>query len=309
VDDALGREVDERLVAWFEELGIFTDKLDVLRRQSYGRLIMLTHPDSDDPDQLMLAARWAVALWGADDVYADDETAGARPELVARRLALALAALNAPPLLGGYRSQMEEAFAADPIIRALRSSLEFAASSATPAQLNRMRHEVTRMFVIWNAEAAWRTAGYRPPVWEYLAGRQIDNFQPCMCMIDVVGGYELPAHEYADARVLRATALAASAAVVANDIYSMAKEGGRATDEFNLPTLIGHERGCSAQEAVDESVRYHEDLVRGFEAEHAALAAFPSPMLQRYLLGLRAWIGGNDEWHRTSGRYRLASGE
>jgi 2-methylisoborneol synthase len=30
----------------------------------------------------------------------------------------------------------------------------------------------------------------------------------------------------------------------------------------------------------------------------------PSPELNRYLLGLRAWIGGSNEWHRTSGRYQ-----
>ena len=304
VDEELAAAVDERLVAWFRELDIFTDQLDHLRRASWGRLVMLTHPDSDDPDQLMLAARWAVALWAVDDVYVDDERAGADPEQVARRLALAVATLEPPPLLEPYAGQLDEAMGADPVRIALRSSLDWVARSATRSQVARARHEAANTFGMWNAKAAWRATDHVPAVWEYLSLRQIDDFVPCIALIDVVGGYELPANVYSEPRVRRATTLAGSATVVANDLYSMAKEGDGAGD-FNLPTLIAAERQCSPQEAMDISAAYHDDLVRAFEAQYRDLLAEPSPALQRYLLGLRAWIGGSNEWHRRSARYRM----
>jgi 2-methylisoborneol synthase len=304
VDEALGREVDERLVAWVQELDIFTDQVDRLRDQGYGRLVMLTHPDSDDPDQLMLAARWAVALWAADDLITDDKSAGADPALVAPRLALALAAIDTPHLLGGYGDQLGTALRGHPVLIALRSSMDWLSRHATPAQLHRTRHEIANMFVTWNQQAAWRSAERVPPVWEYLLARHFDSFVPCMVMIDVVGRYELPAVLYADPRVNRAVTLAGSAATIANDLHSMAKEQRPELGDVNLPVLVAEEEGCSLQEAVDISVAYHADVVRAFEAQHRELVAVPSAELQRFLLGLHAWMGGSDEWHRTSGRYR-----
>jgi 2-methylisoborneol synthase len=94
---------------------------------------------------------------------------------------------------------------------------------------------------------------------------------------------------------------------MANDIFSMAREGVAPAGAFNLPTLIAAERHCSLQEAVDLSVAHHARVVRAFEAEHQRLVAVRSPELQRFLLGLRAWIGGSGEWHAGSGRYRTGS--
>ena len=301
INEPLGAEVDERLVAWFLELGIFTDKLDHLREASFGRQAMLAHPDTDDPDRLMLAARWACALWATDDVYTDDETMGRDPRLAGGRLALALAALRPPPLHGDLASQLAEALRSDPVLIALGSSVEWLERNATSAQVARARQDAVNSFLMWTAKASWRMADHRPPVWEYLAIRQIDNFQPCMALIDVVGGYEVPDVVFSDPRVQRAYALAGSVAVLTNDIYSMAREGRQG--DYNLPQLIAVERNCSLQEAVDISVAYRTDLVHALEDVHRGLVAYPSPELQRFLLGLWAWIGGCDEWHRTSERY------
>jgi 2-methylisoborneol synthase len=303
-DEALARELDERLVAWCQELGIFAEQAERLRTNSFGRLIMLTHPDSDDPDQLMLAARWAMALWAADDLITDDQSAGADPAQVAHRLLLALASFDPPELVGRYVDEIHAVVGGDQVRIALRSAMEWIARRATPAQQVRARHETANMFVSWNNQATWRTQQRVPPVWEYLLSRHFDNFVPCMVMIDVVGSYEVPAVLYADPRVHRATSLAGTAAVIANDLYSMGRDERPELADANLPVVVAEEEGCSLQEAVDISVEYHAEVVRAFEAMHRELLAVPSPELQRYLLGLRAWIGGSDEWHRTSGRYR-----
>ena len=48
---ALGAEVNDRLVEWAAEIGIYEGRLEELRSHNFGRLMMLAHPDCDDPDQ------------------------------------------------------------------------------------------------------------------------------------------------------------------------------------------------------------------------------------------------------------------
>lgn len=305
VDEALGEEVDARLVAWLSDLGIFLDKLDRLREARFGRLAMLVHPDTDDPDRLLLAARLLVAFFAVDDVYMDDTDLGAVPELVGGRLALAQAALDPPRLGDPYGSRLQDGLETDPVLIALRSSVEWLARNGAPSQVDRVRYEAANLFAGMNAEASWRIAGHVPPVWEYLAGRHLNSFMPNLTLVDLVGGYHLAAELYSDPRVRRASTLAGDAATIANDLYSLAKDRDPRTADLNLPVVIALEERCSLQEAVERSVAYHTGLVKAFESAHRGLAPVASPELQRYLLGLRAWIGGSDEWHRSSGRYRI----
>lgn len=64
----------------------------------------------------------------------------------------------------------------------------------------------------------------RPPVWEYPLHRYENGFFPCMGLTDPVGRYEVPAHEFADARVRRTYMYTGVAACLLNDLYSMARE-------------------------------------------------------------------------------------
>jgi 2-methylisoborneol synthase len=127
-----------------------------------------------------------------------------------------------------------------------------------------------------------------------------------MAPIDTLGGYELDAAGYCDPRMRRAVTTAALAAQMVNDLYSMAREdlsGGR---EFNLPTVLAAEEGCTRREAVRRTAAIHDELVHRFEAEATALAATGSPQQRRFLAGLWAWLGGNRAWHADSRRYRDA---
>ncbi|MEU5049088.1 family 2 encapsulin nanocompartment cargo protein terpene cyclase [Streptomyces sp. NPDC021096] len=306
VDESLGAEVNERLVAWVERVGIFPGKLESVRACNYGRYAMLIHPDCDDPDRLLLAAQCMAALFAVDDYYCDDERTGSDTALVGNRLTLAQTALDPAYLVGGwgYREELERALAADPVLGGLRSYIERVAGFGTPAQVGRVRHETVAMFVAMSGEAGWRVRKTSPAVWEYLAARQVNSFLPCMTLIDIIGGYELPATLYAHPPVRRATMLAASASIILNDLYSMAKESEPGIGDGGLPDVIATERGCTVQEAVRLSAAYHDDLVRAFEAAAKELAAtIPSPELGRYLAGLHAWLGGSHEWHATTGRY------
>ncbi|WKX69107.1 family 2 encapsulin nanocompartment cargo protein terpene cyclase [Streptomyces sp. XD-27] len=302
-DPALGQEVNDRLVAWADEVGIYAGRLDRVRAADFGRLMMLAHPDTDDPDRLLAAGKCALAEWATDDYYCDDETTGSTPELLGSQLGTAYAAADPAHLPARYAPAWEKDLRDDPVRVALRSAFAHLARYAEPSQVARLRHEIAVLFVGYGQEGSWRTRGHMPGVPEYLAHRQINSFLPCIALADAVGGYALPATEYADPRVRRAVTMAATAATLVNDLYSMTKEHDSGGVEFNLPVVIAEAERCSTREAIERSAEIHDELVRAFETEAAALVLTGSPQLRRFLAGVWAWIGGNREWHAGSPRY------
>jgi 2-methylisoborneol synthase len=304
VDDDLAEEVNQRLVAWAGETGIHAGRMDKFRDTGFGRLAMLTHPDSDDPDLLLVAAQLNAAWWAADDYYADETPLGATPTELPPRLALVMSAMDPPPDAGDYTRQLEEAIRADPVLVALRSATGHLSRHATPAQVMRACHTTFQMYVSWAAYAAWRYLKQLPPVWRYLAARQHDSFYTSMTLIDVVGGYELPANLFGERRFHRALMQAGTAAVIVNDLHSAEREAADELPDSNVVLLIAAEEKCTVREATERAVALHNDFVRGFEASQRELAAVPSLELQRFLRGAQAWMAGGFEWHSTSDRYK-----
>jgi len=125
-----------------------------------------------------------------------------------------------------------------------------------------------------------------------------------MTLIDVLGGYELTANVYYDPRVREAAIQAGTAAVLVNDLHSVAKDLEDESPPCNAVLLIADDRQCSIEEATAITVELHNDVVRDFQKAHEQLSAVPSVELQRFLRGLRAWMGGGFEWHSTSPRYK-----
>lgn len=58
------------------------------------------------------------------------------------------------------------------------------------------------------------------------------------------------------------------------------------------------------QEAMWLTAAVHDDIVRAYEAEEHQLLQEATPVLKRFLAGVKAWLGGSNEWHRHSGRYQ-----
>jgi 2-methylisoborneol synthase len=303
VDGALGDEVDARLIAWAAGCGCSDDELEALGKATFGRLIMLTHPDVADPDALLVAAQMNTAWWAADDYYADSTEAGAEPALLPQRLTLAMAAMDPLPAAGDLTPPLDEALDADLVLRMLRSAVEHLGRHGSPTQVQRACYSTFAMFVSWTAYAAWREAGTLPPAWDYLQARQHDSFYTSMTLIDAIAGYEVPASFFYDPRVRRAATLAGTASVVVNDLFSVARDAADEKPVCNLVSLIAADRDCPLEEAREITVALHNDFVHEFEAAHRDLAAVPSPQLQRFLRGLRAWMGGSFEWHATNPRY------
>lgn len=297
---ALGKEVDDRLVEWAQEVGIYPDNLDRLRAAGFGRLIMLTHPGTDDADRLLAAAKCVVAEWAADDYYVDEVELGADPRIVGSRLAKLHAVVDPAQLPAKYAPQLDGYREAEPIATAFRSAMEHLARYTTAAQMGRFQHQMAILYVAWNQEADWHSNGRVPPVWEYLVQRHLNSYLPPMILIDVVSGYELSAHEFYHPQVRRAITLAGDANVLINDLYSGANESDT---DFNLPSVLVAEEGMSRREAIKRTVEIHNELMHEFVAEAAALSVAGSPALRRFLAETWAWMGGSREWHATTRRY------
>jgi 2-methylisoborneol synthase len=304
-DDGLADQVNQRLVSWAADVGIYADQLDRFGDIGFGRLATLAHAHCDDPDRLLLAAQMNAAWWACDDYYADETGLGAVPAELPERLALVMSAMDAPPPVAPYTRQLQEALRADPVLVAFDSAGNRLAKYATPSQFMRVCNTTFQMYVSWNAYAAWRLRGTPPPVWRYLAARQHDSFYTSMTLIDVVGGYELPADIFYDPRLHRAIMQAGTAAVIVNDLHSITKDAADELPDCNLALLIAAEKGCPLPEAIELTVDLHNDFVRGFETSHRELVeAVPCAELHRFLLDTQAWLGGGFEWHSTSVRYR-----
>jgi len=303
-DKALGEEVNGRLVDWAEQVGIYPGQLDRLWEANFGRLMMLAHPATDDPDRLLAAAKCVLAEWATDDHFLDDESMGADANVIGSRLGITYAAVDPADLPVGYAPQLDQALSEEPVAVAYRSAFEHLAHYASATQVARLRHELSVMFMAYNHEAAWRTAGRIPPVWEYLTHRHENSFLPPMVLVDPIAGYELPWFEFADRRVRRVFAMAGTASVILNDLYSMAKESDT---DFDLPKVIAAEEECSPQEAIERTVQIHNELMHTFVEEAAVLSSLGSLALRRFLADIWAWLGGNREWHSTSERYHGAA--
>lgn len=305
-DPALGEEVNERLVDWAEQVGVYPGQLDRLRACNFGRLIMLAHPATDDPDRLLAAAKCVVAEWAADDYYVDEVALGADPRVVGSRLALLYAVVDPAQLPARYAPQLEEYRREEAIATAFRSAMEHLARYTSVTQMARFQHQMAILFVAWNQEADWHRNAWTAPVWEYLVQRHLNSYLPPMILIDVLAGYELPPGEFYDPRVRRAFTLAGDANVLLNDLYSA---GFESETDSNLPAVIVAEEHCSREEAIRRTVEIHNELMHMFVAEAAALSITGSPMLQRFFVDTWAWLGGSREWHATTGRYHPGDSE
>ncbi|GLY06884.1 MULTISPECIES: family 2 encapsulin nanocompartment cargo protein terpene cyclase [Actinoplanes] len=303
-DPLLADLVDDQVVAWAEQVGIYPGRLDKLRSCQFGRYMTLAHPAVNDPDRLLAATKCLVAEWATDDYYIDEVELGADPAVVGSRLANLLTVIDPAQLVPRYGMDLDEYHRMQPISEAFRSAVEHLSRYASTAQLGRFQHQMATLFLAWTQEADWHVNRRTPEVWEYLVQRHLNSYLPPMILIDVLAGYELPAHEFYHPQVRKAFTTAGNAAVLVNDLYSGSSESDT---DFNLPTVLIANEGLSRREAVLRTVEIHNELMQTFVSLAAQLSATGSPNLRRFLADTWAWLGGSRRWHATTGRYNTAS--
>lgn len=302
-DVALGEELNEKLLIWAESINLYNGHLDYLRKCNFGRYVMLTYAFSEDRERLFMAGQAMLALFGLDDYFVDDERAGSTLDMVGRNLSICMSAIDQPYFTQKYNDDTERGLNQHPVHVSLREYMAKVAKYGTPQQVARVRHEDMCLFVAMCQESSWRMSKMVAPVWEYLGGRQQNGFTPCLTMIDIVDGYELPHNIYSLPQVRQVVKIAGLICVMVNDIVSSAKEEEAGVHQFGIREAIQKEEGCTFAEAHRKSIRLHNDLLRIFEDESTKLMVYATPELRSYLVGLEAWIAGSHRWHTTSERY------
>jgi 2-methylisoborneol synthase len=301
-DVALGEELNERLVKWAEELGMYDGHLDYLRKCNFGRCTMLTFAFAEDRERLFLGGQANVALFGVDDYFVDDTRVGVTHDMVGRNLSLCMSAIDEPYLTEKYNEETSKGLS-HPIHTGLRQYIANAERLGTPAQVARLRHEDMCLFVGMCHESSWRMNKMIASVWEYLGGRQMNGLTTCIAMIDIIEGYELSHNLYSLPKVRQVVKIAGLITVLVNDLVSSKKEEEAGVDQFGIREAIKNETGCTFDEAHRMGIRLHNELFRVFEDECAKLMVYATPELRKFLIGVEAWIAGNYRWHTTSDRY------
>ncbi len=305
-DPARVAEVSRRVKEWaVDEVDLFPDDWEgEFDGFLVGRYMVACHPDAPTVDHLMVATRLMVAENAVDDCYCEDH-GGSPSASAAASSSPTPPSTRCTPRRPTRHSGRTRSTRTPPARVPLRDGVLRPAGH--PSQADRYRHDMARLHLGYLAEAAWAETDHLPEVWEYLAMRQFNNFRPCPTITDTVGGYELPADLHARPDMQRVLALAGNASTIVNDLYSYTKELDSPGRHLNLPVVLAERESLSEKDAYLKAVEVHNDLMRDFEAEAAALAAAcPVPSVLRFLRGVAVWVDGNHHWHRTNTyRYSL----
>ncbi|MFE3203666.1 family 2 encapsulin nanocompartment cargo protein terpene cyclase, partial [Embleya sp. NPDC059237] len=279
-DEVRVAEVGRRIKDWaVDEVALFPPEWeDQFDGFSLGRYMVACHPDAPSIEHLMVATRLMAAENVLDDCYCEDH--GGSPVGLGGRLLMAHTALDPVHTTPEYHGPWAQSLHGDAPRRAYRSAMDYFLRLAGPSRADRFRHDMARLHLGYLAEAAWAQTEYVPEVWEYLAMRQFNNFRPCPTITDTVGGYELPADLHARPDMQRVIALASNATTIVNDLYSYTKELAAPGRHMNLPVVLAEREGLDEREAFLKAIEVHNELMRAFEAEAAALAlACPVPQV------------------------------
>jgi hypothetical protein len=293
-------EVDEHVLDWARRFALLTEPADIdrFRRAKVGRLAARTSPGSGKP-LLDLLADWQMWLFVFDDRYCDESETGAHPERLSRIITSFVCVLDGPS--GGARRT-------DPLTMALADITGRLAAVATAPQMFRFRSAVRGYFLAQFWEAGHRADDGPAGLAEYQIMRRHSGAVPtCVALIDVAGGFELPAGEFCRRDVLALTDIAVDVTCWANDIVSYQKEAARSLKVHSLPAVLARERGVTAPQAIKVAASMHDSRVASYLAAEPALRGGASPQLARYLDGLRNWMGGNLRWSLETGRYGQAT--
>ncbi|WP_461018202.1 terpene synthase family protein [Streptomyces daliensis] len=310
-DEEAARRADEGILAWAGSLGLPPERRTELAGHRIGTFAAMTHPDAADDDHLSLAARNMYAMFVADDHYCDEGPAGASSTLCPARLGRTLTALEGPRLSDSAAA--EELVGPDLATRALREVARHMTRLGTPAQAGRLRHETSATFLAMAGESSWRLARHLPGPREYLAHRQYNGALSCLALIDVTGGYELPARDWENPAVRSLTLTASLLIILVNDLYSVAKESADIGSQ-SLPTLLSAHHGWPLDRSMRITGELHDHLMCHYLRREAQLTADTantadvSPEQPRYLRGLRNWMRGSLQWHASTGRHHRRAG-
>lgn len=289
-------QVDRHVLEWARRFALLADpaEIDRFRRATVGRLAARTSPRGS-ARALNLLADWQMWLFIFDDRYCDESETGIQPERLGR-------------VITSFVRVLEQAGEADcrvdPFTRALGDLMDRLAAAASGPQMFHFVSAVRGYFLAQFWEASHRADEGPAGLAEYEVMRRHSGAVPtCIALIDFAGGFELPMAELCRRDIRALTDTAVNVTCWANDILSYPKESARSLMVQSLPTVLAYERGLSRAEAIREAASMHDAQVARYVRAEPAARRGATPELQRYLDGLRDWMGGNFYWSLETGRY------
>lgn len=292
-------EAERATIAWLLARALLAtpEHVERFRMSRMAELVGRQFPGAP-PDRLGLLCKWYVGLFAFDDQVCDESSAGRDPGALVRRLPASLRSLEEP---------LTEAPPDDRFGAALAEIWADLARRATPGQFLRFADAVRAYFlsIVW--EAAHRQADVIPSVRDYKALRAYSSATLTItALLDWVGGYEVSSDELSHPDVRKIQRLTSDVNAWANDICSLGREtAAQAGVLHSLPVAIAHEKRCSLQQALAESADAHNEALRHHVRLEAAIRAWASPPLHRYLDDLRDVSRGFYDWGIHTPRYSV----
>ncbi|MGH6657172.1 MAG: terpene synthase family protein, partial [Actinocrinis sp.] len=246
---------------------------------------------------LLLNADWQTWLFLFDDAFCDESDIGRRPtdtvELAGRVLRV---------VEGAQVSARDP----NPFLPALADLRERLRRMATPAQFDRFAGQTVYYLLALTWEAAHRERRTLAELDEYVEMRRYSGaVYPCLALIDVINGFELPSELWSSPRLREVNEAAADIICWGNDIMSYPREIRRSTHVLSLPAVLVQADKLTIDEALREAADRHDQRVRDFQRMQAPLLEQGDERVARYLSDIRSWISGHLAWSAETRRYEL----
>jgi hypothetical protein len=302
--------VHEHMLAWARRLGLVKDERAIarLRDAKIGSLVARAYPHSPR-DPLAILGDLHTWLFMLDD-ECDEAGIGKRPQRLAALHAQCLEVLSGlgPKKLPTFsRPRPDRPDAA--LIQALYDLRDRMDGLMSPTRMDRFAVTVSEYFEagVWESEnrelGAWPDSTTYTRIRPFAGGMYI-----VLDLIDLTESDTLPLVVRKHPCYQRLMLITSNVVLWANDLFSLQKERAH-RDMHNLALVLQHKAGISLQAAVDAVAALIEREVKRFVALEARLPSFGpavDDMLQRFVGVFRAYMRGNIDWSRETGRYRHA---
>lgn len=246
---------------------------------------------------LLLNTDWQTWLFLFDDAFCDESDLGRRPtdtiELATEVLRVVERG-HVPPRT------------TNPFLPALGDLRARLMRLATPEQFHRFAAQTVYYMLALTWEAAHRERRTLADLPEYVVMRRHSGAVfPCLALIDVINGFELPGAVWSSAQLSAVNDAAADIICWANDIMSYPREVRRSTQVLSLPEVLSRARHQPIDLALREAAVLHDRRISDYQRLETPLLALGDVRIDRYLADIRAWISGHLAWSAETRRYEF----
>ena len=246
---------------------------------------------------LLLNTDWQTWLFLFDDAFCDESDLGRRPADTIETAAQVLRVIE--------RGELPER-GANPFLAALADLRARLVRMATPEQFDRFTSQTVGYLLALTWEASHRERRTLADLPEYAVMRRHSGAVfPCLALIDVINGFELPGELWSSPQLRAVNDAAADIICWGNDILSYPREVRRSTQVLSLPAVLSRALHLPIERALEEAAAMHDRRIRDYQRLEAPLLDDGDPRIVRYLGDIRAWISGHLAWSAETRRYEF----